>query len=144
MALAQNYIDNQIKNIKEKCLISWKIEKVQKVNNDPCFDNVKIIIKNDIWYYKVFTKYYKWGCEFDSIYQMYSWKIPSKWENIKFLTDWKYNLLSSQNYYNTTTYCDLNIENNDSANNYYIFLWTIFIVCIILNIISYKLLKVRK
>ena len=61
MALAQNYIDNQIKNIKEKCLISWKIEKIQKINNDPCFDNVKIIIKNDIWYYKVFTKEKKWS-----------------------------------------------------------------------------------
>ncbi len=153
MALSPDML-NENSEKTQKCKIEWIVTKIIKLNNENCSIKNLIYIKSE-----KNTYFMKWffpneGCIFDSFYKVFFYNEIKIWEKVTFYLD-------KNNYYpldfdtrvtNTTNipYCTWNIINTQKtepiAQNYsnYFLSWSLILSFIIILVLAFKLLKIKK
>jgi hypothetical protein len=169
MALPQEVIDAEVSKM-QKCIISWKIIKIDLwEKQEQCFQDIKVILKWENWYYSFNSDILVDECTYDGFYEKFNKDFVNQtWKNEKFLIDSENNLIISKENYDFKKYpnleaCKPNIKNTtelqdiyyklvlqdhkneifNSKNSIY-YLWWLILVIVLLLVLIYKTLNKLK
>lgn len=136
MALSPDTLEKYFDDT-QKCIIEWKIQKIEILNQDKCLKEVKVFIKNK----DNSTNYFKWDilvweCIIDTFNNIFSEENLKVWKNIKYILDENYSPLSyiPENNLEIKTCVWNKVMKNLEKNNYF-FYWTFWWLIIFLLII---------